>query len=64
MSNVQATTFLGSAPLWALSATYEAGLSARDVTEAKITPKTATLTFADGTTAKVFRRNAFPPRVK
>jgi hypothetical protein len=62
MSQVDSTTFLYSAPLWALDATYQAGLVARDVTEAKITAKQAVLTFADGSTVKVFRRHAFPGR--
>ena len=62
MSQVDPTTFLGSAPLWALDATFQAGLRARDVTEAKITAKQAVLTLADGTTHKVYKRNAFPGR--
>lgn len=65
MSNVDATTFLGSAPLWALDATFQAGFLARDVTEAKITAKQAVLTVAlpEGPyKVTVYRRNAFPGR--
>lgn len=64
MSNVDATTFLGSAPIWALEAAYKAGIHAARVTEAKITEKQAILT-VDGADkpVKVFRRNAFPGRV-
>lgn len=62
MSQVDATTFLGSAPLWALDAAYQAGIRAADVTEAKITAKQAVLTLPDGTTTKVYKRNAFPGR--
>lgn len=62
MSSVDPTTFLGSAPLWALDATFRAGVVARDVTEAKITEKQAVLTLPDGTTVKVYKRHAFPGR--
>jgi hypothetical protein len=62
MSNVDSTTFLGSAPLWALDAAFRAGLRAHDVTEAKITAKQAVLTLHDGSTTKIYRRNAFPGR--
>lgn len=63
MSNVDATTFLGSAPVWALEAAFKAGVRAADVTEAKITEKQAILTvFGQDKPVKVFRRNAFPGR--
>ena len=64
MSQLDGTTFLGSAPLWALDAAFQAGVVARDVTEAKITEKQAILTVhGQDKPVKVFRRNAFPGRV-
>ena len=63
MSQVDPTTFLGSAPLWALDAAFQAGIRAADVTEAKITAKQAVLTVrGEDKPVKVFRRNAFPGR--
>lgn len=63
MSNIDATTFLGSAPVWALEAAHKAGIHAQDVTEAKITEKQAILTvFGQDKPVKVFRRHAFPGR--
>jgi len=63
MSQVEGTTFLGSAPLWALDAAHRAGISASAVTEAKITEKQAVLTIhGQDKPVKVYRRNAFPGR--
>lgn len=63
MSNIDATTFKGSAPIWALEAAHKAGIQYADVTEAKITEKQAVLTVhGQDKPVKVFRRNAFPGR--
>lgn len=63
MSNIDATTFLGSAPVWALEAAFKAGVRAVDVTEAKVTEKQAILTVVgQDKPVKVFRRHAFPGR--
>ncbi len=63
MSQIDATTFLGSAPLWALDAAHRAGIHAGDVTESKVTEKQAVLTVhGQDKPVKVFRRNAFPGR--
>jgi hypothetical protein len=60
MSQPNPTTFKYSAPIWALQAAYDAGVSIPDVTEAKITAKQAVLTVAgQDKPVKVFRRNAF-----
>lgn len=66
MSQYDPTTFKGSAPLWALDATFQAGFLARDVIEAKVTAKQAVLivNLPEGPfKVTVFRRNAFPGRV-
>lgn len=58
-----ATTFKGSAPIWALQAAYEAGIAYADVTEAKITEKQAVLTvFGQDKPVRVYRRNVFKGR--
>ena len=63
MSQLDPTTFKGSAPLWALQAAHDKGIASADVTEAKITAKQAVLTgFGQDKPVKVFRRNAFPGR--
>jgi hypothetical protein len=63
MSNIDATTFKGSAPIWALESTHKAGIRFADVLEAKITEKQAVLTVrGEDKPVKVFRRHAFPGR--
>lgn len=63
MSDIDATTFKGSAPIWALQCAHDAGIAYADVTEAKITAKQAVLTVrGQDKPVKVFRRNAFPGR--
>lgn len=63
MSDIDPTTFKGSAPLWALDCATQAGIRYEDVTEAKITAKQAVLTVrGQDKPVKVFRRNAFPGR--
>ena len=63
MSQLDPTTFKGSAPLWALQAAHDTGIAYADVTEAKITEKQAVLTVrGEDKPVKVFRRNAFPGR--
>jgi hypothetical protein len=58
-----ATTFKGSAPIWALDAAHRAGITYADVTEAKITAKQAVLTVrGEDKPVKIFRRHAFPGR--
>ena len=55
-----ATTFKGSAPIWALQAAHEAGIAYADVTEAKITEKQAVLTVrGEDKPVRVYRRNVF-----
>lgn len=63
MSQLDPTTFKGSAPLWALECAHQAGIKYADVVEAKITAKQAVLTVrGQDKPVKVFRRNAFPGR--
>jgi len=63
MSQVDATTFKGSAPVWALQAAHDAGIAYADVIDAKITAKQAVLTVrGEDKPVKIFRRNAFPGR--
>lgn len=64
MSQPNATTFKGSAPIWVLECAHQKGIKYADVTEAKITERQAILTvFGQDKPVKVFRRNAFPGRV-
>lgn len=63
MSDIDATTFKGSAPIWVLEATHKAGIKFADVADAKITEKQAILVvFGAPKPVKVFRRHAFPGR--
>jgi hypothetical protein len=63
MSQLDATTFKGSAPVWALQCAHNAGIAYADVLEAKITAKQAVLTVVgQDQPVKLFRRNAFPGR--
>jgi hypothetical protein len=63
MSELDATTFKGSAPIWALECATQKGIAYADVIEAKITEKQAILTVrGEDKPVKVFRRHAFPGR--